>query len=567
MFFFTQLNLSTTKTSKDKLLMSIPKVNTLRKERSKKTINANNDYSTSQAAVCQANLKVLVNAKEAPKQGTAACAKPNKQSIHTISNPDNTFIKNNSNTKLHQFTNSVQNNIDKHTLNNSSSPKTIKPLAKFVSEKVASSKKDHDISTSKKEKVKAFECVADKKKHIENTLTSTRLGSICKNIDNKPITSCFNKNTNSYKKKHHTSEKDGENKPKIIKFKTKDTRCKSSEFKDKFRNKSLDKPSGKSRSNSKSGKETPRHQTSKEKISKSELEHRSSSQGLKRSTNKCINTSSKDTSIENYKSSSNSLFDNKKSYKDDFAKSNIKSEVIKHKQDDKVAKVSCKSERRKFVKSVLRSPGEIKNKTCTTKSFVRCSTSDTKTAKQVKQNKITDLREKLSHRSLNELFSKKRYQNLLAEKRDNLKITIPNTLENKKTESESEEELELSTNVKISSPKSVKNKTIKLIINVRYEQPTTSNAKSSDLTENEVDESNNLDLSFLDDINIDEIVDSLKDCENNSEFSKSGDEIFVNSTGESNLDSTLSLQSRKSINNNIPKSILNNSNMSDEQSR
>lgn len=543
--------MSTTKTSKDKLLTSIPKVNTLREERRKKNINANNDYSTSQAAVCQANLKVLVNAEEAPKQVTAACTKPIKQSIHTISNPDDTFIKNTSNTKLHQFASSVQNNIDKHTLNNASSPKRTKHLAKFVIEKVA--QKNYDVSTSKKEKekVKAFECAADKKKDIEDKLTSTRLGSICKNIDNKSIT-----------------EQDGENKSKIINLKAKGTRRKSSEFKDKFRNENLDKPSSKSRINSKSGKET-----SKERISKSELKHRSSLQG-KRSTSKCINTSSKDTSIENYKSSSNSLFDSKKSRKDDCAKSNIKSVVKrKHlsqtlkllKQDDKIPKVSCESERRKFVKSVVSSPGETKNKTSTTKGFVRsCSTSDTKTAKQIKQNKITDLRQKLSHRSLNELFSKKRYQNLLVEKRDNFKITIPNTLENKKTESESEE-FDLSTNVKISSPKSVKIKTNKLI-DVNYKQPTSSNAISSDLTEKEVDESNNLDLSFLDDINIDEIVDWLKDSENNSEFSKSGVEVFVSSTGESNLDSTLSSQSRNSINNNIP-SILNNSNMSDEQSR
>lgn len=572
MFFF-QLHLSSLNSPKETYILPIPKVNTLCKEH-KESINTNNDYSASQAAVCQANLKVLVNAEEAQKQPTAAYTKSMKQSIHTISNSHNTFIIKNSNRCSQQLASSVKNNIDKHSLNYSSSLKSTNPLAKSVTEKLELSKKDPHISTSKRsshkslslkpsDKVKAF--VVDKNKDVKYALHST------KNIDTKQIPSNFNKNTSLLQNKHHTSEENSENKSKIINFKHKDIPCKSREFKDKFRNEILDKTSGKSK------KGTPNHQTSKESIIKPELDRRSSSHNPKQSTNKCIETSSKDISIEKYKSSSKSLFDYKKCHKDDLVNSNIKSKVVKPnypsrtlkflKQGDKVVEVLCKSEHRKLDQSVLNSPSKYKTKTSSeqTKSVVKsCSTRETTTAEQMKQNELTDLRQKLSHRSFSELFSKKRYQNLCQEKHDNLKITASKTQESKKTESDSEEQLESPTNVKTSTPKSVKYKTIELVINIRYEQPTTASEKSSDLSGNKVDTTNNLsnmDFSFLDEINIDEIVNSLKDCENNSELSKSGAEIFVGSTVESSLDSTLSLQSRKSINN---KTYIDNRNMSNE---
>lgn len=561
-------------------------MNTLRKDNSKKAINTNSDHSASQDAVCQANLKVLVNAEEAP-------IKPMKQCIHAISNPENIFNTRNSNINLQELTNSVQKSIGKHTTNYCSSLKATKLLSKSDSEKVPPSKKDRDRSSSKSynhkslslkqsDKGKALEFVVNKKKDIEYTLTSTSFVNVNKNIDTKPITSCFDKNTSLLKNKHHISEEKSENKSKITNFKAKDKRCKSPERKGKFRDAILDKTSCKSRSKSKSKEETPSSQISKERISKSKVEHRSSCQGHKRSTSKCVETSSKDIRVDKYKSSSTTLLDCKKSDNDDLVKPNIKSKVVKRKyssrplellkQNDK--EILCKSEHRKCTKSVLSSPVKIKTKKSskqTTKIVRSSSTNKSKKIEQIKQSEITDLRQKLSHRSLNERFSKKRYRNIFLEKRDNLKITIPNSQEDKKTESDSDEQLKLSTNVKISSSKSVKNKTIKLVINVKYEQPTTSNVKSSDSSGNEVDESNNfnnVDLSFLDDINIDEIVNSLKDCENISKLSKSDVEIIVSSTDEGSLDSTLFSQSQEhNIKYNIPKSILENCNMCDGRLR
>lgn len=533
--------------------MPVQKVNSL--DNRKKAININGNYSANHTAICRANLKVLVNAEEAPIK------------LSKNFNSANTLITNKSDKNLLQHTKPVKNTIDKHTKNSDL-------------EKVSPSKKDPDKSLSSKpsDKVKKIGLDAYKNRDVEYKLISTGNGNGCENIDTKPITSPFNKNTSLFKKKHHISE-ECENKTKNIYSKAKDTRCKSP---CKFRNETVENDSGsnRNRNKSKSEKETPKHQTSKKRISESKVDRRSSWQCHKRSTSKCIETSSNDIRVDN------SLFHYKKTDKNDLVKSTIKSKVVKReypsrshefsKQYDKLAQsAKYKSEHKRLVKSVLSSPLKIKTKTSseqTTKPYVRSyCTSKPKIAKEIKQNEITDLRQKLSHKNLNELFSRKQNQNSSQEKHDNLKITIPNTQENKKAESDSDGQLELSTNVKISSPKSKKDKTIKLVINVKYQLSPTASAKSSDLSGSDVDESdnsNNIDLSFLDEINIDEIVDCLKDCENKCELSKSDVEIIVSSTDESSLDSTLSLQSQESIvNNNILESILDNTNMPDERLR
>lgn len=542
--------------------MPVQKVNSL--DNRKKAFNINGNYSANHTAICRANLKVLVNAEEAPIK------------LSKTFNSDNTLITNNSDINLLQHTEPVKNTIDKHTKNSDL-------------EKISPPKKDRDISTSKSysykslsskpsDKVKEIGLDAYKNRDLEYKLISTGNGNGCENIDTKPIKSPFNKNTSLFKKKHHTSEERCENKTKNIYSKAKDTRCKSP---CKFRNETIENNSGsnRNRNKSKSEKETPSHQTSK-RISETKFDRRSSSQCHKRSTSKCIETSSNDIRVDN------SLFHYKKPDKNDLVKSTIKSKVVKReypsrshelsKQYDKLAQsAKYKSEHKRVVKSVLSSPLKIKTKISseqTTKNKVRSyCTSKPKIAKEIKQNEITDLRQKLSHKNLNELFSRKQNQNSSQEKHDNLKITIPNTQENKKAESDSDGQLELSTNVKISSPKSKKNKTIKLVINVKYQLSPTAGAKSSDLSGSDVDESdnsNNIDLSFLDEINIDEIVDCLKDCENNCELSKSDVEIIVSSTDESSLDSTLSLQTQEStVNDNIFESILDNTYMPDERLR
>lgn len=534
------------------------------REDSKASINPNNGESASQVAVFQANSDVLVHAEEAQKK-----------SNHTNSSSNNTLIIKNSKINVHQPTNSLQNNIGERKLISPTSIKTTKRL-KSVIAKVASPKKDFEISTSKRashksfsskpsEVKKTFDLVVNENSDTEHTSTSTDFRKDCKKTY-KSITSYCNKNTSPFKKTSHISEDKNDNKS-IFNIKAKDIPREAREFKDKC-NEFLYK-FGESkqqvRSKSKSKKETSNH----ESTSNSKLERRSSSQDNKRSTSNCYKTSSKDINVQKYKSFKAS-FDSNKSHKVDLGKSNIKSDVVKgnspsrtlFKRGDNVFEVVCKSEQRTFVKSAVSSSSEIEINTSPeqTKRVVKFSRkTETKASEQIENINITEFGQKGSHGNLSERFSKNRFKKL--------KIT-PNTSKNEETESDSEDRLKLPSNI-ISNPNSVKYATIKLVINLRHEQPTTPNETSNDLSENEEDKSNNFsntDLSFLDDFNVDEIINTLDDCKNISELSESGVVIAI-SDDEESLASTLSLHSVKNTDGDIYENIWDNSDTSDDPFR
>lgn len=475
---FSQLNISTSEIPKPKLPLSIPKV----------------------------------------AQREEGCKK--KPSNYTSSN--NTLNISNLKTNIHGPTKSVQSNIVEHI-----SPTNLKTIVRFtksVLEKVVPSTKDTKLrsksssrksSSSKRPKdKKTLEHVVDKYNDIKYTSTSTGFGNSHKSTY-KSIVNC-NKSFSSFNKKSHTSDDRNEKKS------TLDKTFKSQEIKDK----TVHKVSDKSRSKSKSNKETSSHQIFKDR--QSNLERRSSSQNTKRSTSMCNKTSSKDINVQEHKSLSKTSIDTNKCHKVDLQKSNIIREEVCRKSPSRTLKL-IKNDNKIVRKS---KQGKFAESAVTSKK------TKTKASEKSENNNMTQLKLKQSHKSLKERLSKKRYKNL--------KNTVPSIQDNE-TESDSEHPLKSYTNVKTSSSNSVKYKKINIVINVSYKQANTSSESLNDSQDKE-DESNNLtntDISFLDDINIDEIINSLEDPTTNSKLSDSGIVITI-SDDENSLDSILSLHSLKS---------------------
>lgn len=131
--------------------------------------------------------------------------------------------------------------------------------------------------------------------------------------------------------------------------------------------------------------------------------------------------------------------------------------------------------------------------------------------------KNIDLRSKLSRCNYLQHIKKSnrihiKDKKLPEEERENLIITIENNKEEQTLKSEDDDEASC---IKRKTKRS-KYKKIKLVINVICEKPgaASSDSEGSDDEENHNCSSNNVDLSFLDDLDVDEIVESLKQSGN-----------------------------------------------------
>lgn len=161
-------------------------------------------------------------------------------------------------------------------------------------------------------------------------------------------------------------------------------------------------------------------------------------------------------------------------------------------------------------------------------------------------DKNFDLRTKLSQKSLSNYFTKIQNEfkgdSVRKEERENLIITVQNEDNDAQTDLKERETSHVDDSKQISISRENNYKNINVVINVICQQPLPQKPEK-----NENNKLNNEDLSFLDDFNVDEIVETLKHCENKSSGTNHNVElnIEVRAGGDKTIPVTLDISNNK----------------------